>query len=129
MFSVLCIEKSGNREEYGARATLNHTTKGGLISINLNIAPRVVYRTLADNDVFRRALEANPTTPVWNPDEPGRYYNFTDHNGFENPLETMALVKNKSHEKIIDWDGTVKLNLLPLFMPNAKHNQIGRAHV
>ena len=117
------IEKSGNREEYGARATLNHTTKGGLISINLNIAPRVVYRTLADNDVFRRALEANPTTPVWNPDEPGRYYNFTDHNGFENPLETMALVKNKSHEKIIDWDGTVKLNLLPLFMPNAKHNQ------
>ena len=117
------IEKTGNREEYGARASLNHTTKGGLFSINLNIAPRVVYRTLADNDVFRRALEANPTTPVWSPDEPGRYYNFSDHNGFENPLETMALVKNKSHEKIIDWDGTLKLNLLPLFMPDAKYNQ------
>ncbi len=117
------IERTGNREEYGARASLNHTTKGGLLSINLNIAPRVVYRTLADNDVFRRALEANPTTPVWNPDDPGRYYNFTDHNGFENPLETMALVKNKSHEKIIDWDGTLKLNLLPLFMPDAKYNQ------
>lgn len=117
------IERTGNREEYGARASLNHTTKGGLLSINLNIAPRVVYRTLADNDVFRRALEANPTTPVWNPDDPGRYYNFTDHNGFENPLETMALVKNKSHEKILDWDGTLKLNLLPLFMPDAKHNQ------
>jgi len=117
------IERTGNREEYGARASLNHTTKGGLLSINLNIAPRVVYRTLADNDVFRRALEANPTTPVWNPDAPGRYYNFTDHNGFENPLETMALVKNKSHEKILDWDGTLKLNLLPLFMPDARYNQ------
>lgn len=117
------IEKRGNREEYGARATVNHTTKGGLFSVNVNVAPRVVYRNLADNDVFRRAIEANPTTPVWNPDVPGRYYDFTDHNGFVNPIESMNLVKNKSHEKIIDWDGTLKLNLLPLFMPDAKYNQ------
>lgn len=117
------IEKRGNREEYGARASINHTTKGGLLSVNLNVAPRIVYRNLADNDVFRRAIEANPTTPVWNADVPGRYYDFTDHNGFVNPLESMALVKNKSHEKILDWDGTLKLNLLPLFMPNAKYSQ------
>lgn len=117
------IEKRGNREEYGARASINHTTKGGLFSVNLNVAPRIVYRNLADNDVFRRAIEANPTTPVWNADVPGRYYDFTDHNGFVNPLESMALVKNKSHEKILDWDGTLKLNLLPLFMPNAKYSQ------
>lgn len=117
------IEKRGNREEYGARATVNHTTKGGLFSITLNVAPRVVYRNLADNDVFRRAVEANPTTPVWNPDVPGRYYDFTDVNGFVNPLESMNLVRNKSQEKIIDWDATLKLNLLPLFMPNAKHSQ------
>ena len=115
------IEKRGNREEYGARASINHTTKGGLFSVNLNVAPRIVYRNLADNDVFRRAIEANPTTPVWNADVPGRYYDFTDHNGFVNPLESMALVKNKSHEKILDWDGTLKL--LPLFMPNAKYSQ------
>ena len=117
------IEKRGNREEYGARATVNHTTKGGLFSINLNVAPRVVYRNLADNDVFRRAVEANPTTPVWNPDVPGRYYDFTDVNGFVNPLESMNLVRTKSQDKIIDWDATLKLNLLPLFMPNAKHSQ------
>ena len=71
------IEKRGNREEYGARASINHTTKGGLFSVNLNVAPRIVYRNLADNDVFRRAIEANPTTPVWNADVPGRYYDFT----------------------------------------------------
>lgn len=117
------IEKRGNREEYGARASINHTTKGGLFSVNVNIAPRVVYRNLADNDVFRRAIEANPTTPVWNADVPGRYYDFTDVNGFVNPLESMNLVRNKSQEKILDWDGTLKLNLLPLFMPNAKYSQ------
>ncbi len=117
------IEKRGNREEYGARASINHTTKGGLFSVNVNIAPRVVFRNLADNDVFRRAIEANPTTPVWNADVPGRYYDFTDVNGFVNPLESMNLVSNKSQEKIIDWDGTLKLNLLPLFMPDAKYSQ------
>lgn len=117
------IEKRGNREEYGARATVNHTTKGGLLSMNVNVAPRVVYRNLADNDVFRRAIEANPTSPIWHSDVSGRYYDYTDHNGFENPFESMALVKNKSHEKILDWDGTVKLNILPLFLPDAKYNQ------
>ncbi len=117
------VERRGNREEYGARATVNHTTKGGLFNATLNMAPRIVYRTLADNDVFRRAIEANPTTPVWNPNEPGRYYDFSDTNGFENPLETMALQKSKSQEKVLDWDATVKLNLLPLFLPNAKYSQ------
>ncbi len=117
------VERRGNREEYGARATINHTTKGGLLNTTLNVAPRIVYRTLADNDVFRRAIEANPTTPVWNPNEPGRYYDFSDTNGFENPLETMALQKSKSQEKVLDWDATVKLNLLPLFLPNAKYSQ------
>lgn len=117
------IERRGNREEYGARATVNHTTKGGLFSVNLNVAPRVVQRNLADNDVFRRAVEANPTTPVMNPDVPGRYYDFTDQNGFTNPVESMNLIRNKSQEKIIDWDGTLKLNLLPLFMPDSKYSQ------
>ncbi len=117
------VEKRGNREEYGGRATVNHTTKGGLFNVNVNIAPRVVYRTLADNDVFRRAVEANPTTPVWDPNEPGRYYDFSNSNGFENPLESMYLRKDKSQEKVLDWDGTVKLNLLPLFLPNAKYSQ------
>lgn len=117
------VERRGNREEYGARATVNHTTKGGLFNATLNMAPRIVYRTLADNDVFRRAIEANPTTPVWNPNEPGRYYDFSDTNGFENPLETMARQKSKSQEKVLDWDATVKLNLLPLFLPDAKYSQ------
>lgn len=117
------VERRGNREEYGARATVNHTTKDGLFSVNVNVAPRVVYRNLADNDVFRRAIEANPTTPVWNPNDPSRYYDFTDYNGFVNPIESMNLVRNKSQEKVIDWNGTLKLNLLPLFMPDAKYEQ------
>ncbi len=117
------VEKRGNREEYGARATINHATKGGLFNATLNVAPRIVYRKLADNDVFRRAIEANPTTPVWDPNVPGKYYDFSTVNGFVNPMESIDLVQDKSQEKVLDWDATIKLNLLPLFLPNAKYSQ------
>ena len=31
-----------------------------------------------------------------------------------NPMESIDLVQDKSQEKVLDWDATVKLNLLPL---------------
>ena len=38
-------------------------------------------------------------------------------------MESIDLVQDKSQEKVLDWDATVKLNLLPLFLPNAKYSQ------
>ncbi len=70
------IDLRSKREEYGARASVSHTTKGGLFTVNLNMAPRIIYRDNADWGVFRNAIEANPTTPVMDPENPGRYYNF-----------------------------------------------------
>lgn len=42
------VDLRSNREEYGARASVMHTTKGGLFTINLNVAPRIIYRDNAD---------------------------------------------------------------------------------
>ena len=64
------IDLRSDREEYGARASVMHTTKGGLFTINLNVAPRIIYRDNADWGVFRNAIEANPTTPIMDPDDP-----------------------------------------------------------
>ena len=49
------IDLRSDREEYGARASVMHTTKGGLFTINLNLAPRIIYRDNADWSVFRNA--------------------------------------------------------------------------
>lgn len=116
------IDLRSNREEYGARASVMHTTKGGLFTINLNMAPRIIYRDNADWGVFRNAIEANPTTPIMDPENPNLYYNFQGQVVVSNPVELQKLEKNHSDTKLLDWDGTIKLNLLPLLAKDGESN-------
>lgn len=119
------IDLRSSREEYGARASVSHTTKGGLFNIVLNVAPRIIYRDNADWNVFRNAIEANPTTPIMDPQNPTQYYNFQGQVVGYNPVESQRLETDHADTKLLDWDGTVKLNLLPLFLPdnvNSSHN-------
>ena len=116
------IDLRSNREEYGARASVMHTTKGGLFTINLNVAPRIIYRDNADWGVFCNAIEANPTTPIMDPENPNLYYNFQGQVVAWNPVELQKLEKNHSDTKLLDWDGTVKLNLLPLLAKGGYSN-------
>lgn len=112
------IDLRSTRKEYGARASVMHTTKGGLFTISLNIAPRIIYRDNADWGVFKDALEANPTSPLMNPDNPSQYYNFYGQVVGSNPVERQLLETDQADTKLLDWDGTIKLNLLPLFAKN-----------
>lgn len=112
------IDKYSSREEYGARVSVNHTTNSGLITFGLNVAPRIAYRKNASWDVFRNAIEANPTTPIMDPQNPSRYYNFKGQTAGYNPVELLKLDKNTGTTKLLDWDGTVKLNLFPLLLKN-----------
>lgn len=116
------VDLRSNREEYGARASVMHTTKGGLFTINLNVAPRIIYRDNADWGVFRNAIEANPTTPLMDPENPNLYYNFQGQVVGSNPVELQKLEKNHTDTKLLDWDGTIKLNLLPLLAKDGASN-------
>lgn len=116
------IDLRSDREEYGARASVMHTTKGGLFTINLNVAPRIIYRDNADWSVFRNAIEANPTTPLMDPENPNRYYNFQGQVAGSNPVELQKLEKDHADTKRLDWDGTIKLNLLPLLAKEGTSN-------
>lgn len=108
------IDLRSNREEYGARASVMHTTKGGLFTISLNVAPRIIYRDASDWSVFKDALEANPTTPLMDPEDPSKYYDFFGQIVGSNPVERQVLEKDHTDTKLLDWNGTVRLNLLPL---------------
>lgn len=116
------IDLRSDREEYGARASVMHTTKGGLFTINLNVAPRIIYRDNVDWSVFRNAIEANPTTPLMDPENPNRYYNFQGQVAGSNPVELQKLEKDHADTKLLDWDGTIKLNLLPLLAKEGTSN-------
>lgn len=116
------IDLRSGRKEYGARATLMHTTKGGLFTFTANIAPRIIYRDQADWSVFKDAIEANPTTPIMDPNNPVSYYNFQGQVVGSNPVERQLLEKDHGDTKLLDWDGTVKLNILPLFAKDESGN-------
>lgn len=116
------IDLRSSRKEYGARASVMHTTKGGLFTITANVAPRIIYRDNADWSVFKDAIEANPTTPLMDPENPTRYYNFQGQVVGSNPVERQKLEQDHADTKLLDWDGTVKLNLLPLFAKDGKSN-------
>ena len=108
------IDLRSSRKEYGARFSLNHTTSNGLISFMGNIAPRVAYRTNSDWGIFKTAFEANPTTPVMNPENPLLYQSFVGQAAGSNPVEILKLEESGGDTKLLDWDATIKLNLLPL---------------
>lgn len=116
------IDLRSKREEYGARAAVMHTTKGGLLTIQANIAPRIIYRDQADWSVFKDALEANPTSPLMNPENPAQYYNFYGQIVGSNPVERQKLEKDHGDTKLLDWDATVRLNLLPLLAKDGISN-------
>ena len=107
------IDKRSEREEYGARASFNHDSKNGLFTFIFNAAPRLVKSKSADWHVFHYAIEANPTTPIYDPQDPSRYYDFTGQRADKNPMEIINTELNDHEYKLLDMDATVRMNILP----------------
>lgn len=117
------IDLRSDRKEWGTRMSFSHTSKNGLFNFIGNIAPRVINKNNADWGVFDVALAANPTAPVYDPEDPtGRtFYNFNSQNLYTNnynPVEKQLLEKSYDELKWLSWDITAKLNLLPLLSDN-----------
>jgi TonB-linked SusC/RagA family outer membrane protein len=108
------IDIRSGRKEYGARLSINHTTNSGLLDISINVAPRIAYRENSNLDSYKYAADANPTTPIFDPEDPALYYDFTGQQSDVNPIEQLKLEKDGGETKLLNWDGTIKLNLLPI---------------
>lgn len=108
------VDLRSGREEYGARASMDLKSKGDLFNFNINVAPRIIYQDFANWQVFTNAKQANPTTPLMDPENPQLYYNFQGQVCPWNPVELQELEKNKGESKLLDMDATAKINLLPL---------------
>lgn len=114
------VDLRSNREEYGGRASVGLSSKGDLFNLNLNLSPRLISSDAADWNVFRNAIAANPTTPLMDKEDPTRYYNFFGQTSAYNPVEVQKLETNHTDTKMIDMDGTLELNLLPLLWTGSR---------
>jgi TonB-linked SusC/RagA family outer membrane protein len=115
------VDLRSERKEYGARIALNHKSKNGLYEVNANIAPRIINRHQAEWGAFTQALLLNPTMPIYNAD--GSYYSVTSRiGGSWNPVENLEVIQSGSEDKKLNWNGSFKLNLLPVIANTPNHN-------
>lgn len=114
------IDIRSDRKELGARFSVNHSASNDLYKVTVNVAPRTIKYNNSDHSVFSQALTLNPTMPVKDPENPNLYYETTGWEA-QNPVEMLRLEKSEGERKFLDWDGTFKLNLLPLFAPDKGH--------
>ncbi len=110
------IDLRSDRKEYGARVSLNHTTKDGLFTFAANVAPRKIVRNKAAN-VYQSTLGINPTAPVYDENETSGYYRFPAGSGFNNIVEQLNLEQSNTEIDVIEWNATAGINILPLFSP------------
>lgn len=115
------IDIRSDRKEIGARLSLSHESPNGLYSITFNTAPRKIERNNSDQEAFNRALTLNPTYPVMDPNEINRFYHVYGYDE-GNPVEDLRLDTSGSMEQFLNWDGTFKLNLLPLLTSGGNHS-------
>lgn len=114
------VDIRSQKNEVGARLSFNHNSKNKLYSFQLNVAPRMSRIKSADYGAFWNAIMANPTMSVMDPENPTLYRTFTSY-GTYNPVEALKLDDRGSERDYLEWDGTFKLNLLPLFGKKEYH--------
>jgi TonB-dependent starch-binding outer membrane protein SusC len=119
------LDIRSDREQYGARLSVNHSASNGLYDIILNVAPRYVKSNVSNRDAFTQALNLNPTLPIMDPTKPQLYYFAGGWEEF-NPVENLRLVQSGSEGKYLDWNGTFKLNLLPRLNTQVQLAQVSR---
>ena len=115
------IDLRAGKRQVGARMTVNHTGKDDLYKIILNVTPRNVKYNNADYDAFREAIMINPTIPVMDKDNPGKYTYITAY-ATNNPVERLKIEQNGGERTFLNWDGTLKVNLFPALCKDERHS-------
>lgn len=105
------IDLRAQKEEYGGRVNINHTSANNLYSINVSIAPRYATVRNADYSAFNYALTLNPTLSPY--DSAGRYAYINTGFFANNPVENAKVNLSAQDQKFLDMTGSFKLNLLP----------------
>ncbi|SEJ80170.1 TonB-linked outer membrane protein, SusC/RagA family [Dyadobacter sp. SG02] len=98
------------KREYGGRININHKTANNLVELTFTAAPRYTKTSDADYSGFNYALTLNPTLNVR--DSTGKYAYLTSGFFANNPVEVAKSVKADREYKLLDMNGSAKINIL-----------------
>lgn len=101
------------RKEYGVRMGFSSKTLNNLLEISGNLSTRIIKEEYADHAVFHQAIKLNPTQPMMEPSDPGRYSILYGHDTY-NPVGMLKDRENGGDKTFSLADFKIKLNLLPV---------------
>lgn len=110
------VDLTSDRREFGARAGVSHTTRGGLFTFTANVTPRIINRNKATGS-YSNVLGINPTAPVYDETSSNGYYHFPNGSNYSNVVEYMNEITSDTEIKLLEWNAGAQINLLPLFTP------------
>lgn len=95
------IMKATSRTAYGGRVNINHTGFNDLLNVQVNLQSTYVQNEYGTNGVSEQAIIRNPTSPVYDPDNLGQFYDPVGmHNQF-NPVARLQQHDNGAERSLL----------------------------
>jgi TonB-linked SusC/RagA family outer membrane protein len=104
------VDIVSSRQDYGARLNFNSNIKNR-VDVFGNIYVNKSARDLTNYMAFRQAIKAQPTEPIFDPDDPTKYYLFSGHD-YYNPIALLKNTVNKNEHATISGDINFKWDIL-----------------
>ncbi|QHS56049.1 SusC/RagA family TonB-linked outer membrane protein [Mucilaginibacter sp. 14171R-50] len=119
------IDLRAHKKEYGARINITHTTDDNFLTATLNVAPRFMTTSNADQGNFNNALTLNPTYSIY--DDKGKYSYINTGFFSNNPVENGRLIKSEGDIKELDMNASLKANILKNLSTTVTISEISRS--
>lgn len=104
------VDISSNRRDYGARLNFNNTIKEK-VDVFGNLYVNKSERKMTNYMAFRQAIKAQPTEPIFDPENPTNYYLFSGYD-YYNPIALLNNMDNRGEHAVISGDLNVRWHIL-----------------
>ncbi|MDR1097791.1 MAG: SusC/RagA family TonB-linked outer membrane protein [Tannerella sp.] len=100
-----------DRKELGGRINTYFKFFEDKLELSANVSYTEINANNPDNSIFEKALQINPTYPVYNEDDPSGYHVITGGLEMFNPVAEIKLKSNETESTFLLANATLKLNL------------------
>lgn len=84
------IVMNTSRQSYGGRVSLNHTGLDERWKVQMNLQNTFIGIENTDYGAFEQAITRNPTSPVWDEENPGQYHDPLGQHNYFNPVARLS---------------------------------------
>lgn len=104
------VDISSDRRDYGARLNFNYNIMDR-VDVFGNLYVNKSERELTNYMAFRQAIKAQPTEPIFDPENPNKYYLFSGYD-YYNPIALLKNTTNRGEHAIVSGDINVRWHIL-----------------